>query len=145
MKKDKLQQLIHLVAGIIVLIYGFDSFEAGDFLSATVYLTMAIIFLIVSGTHKWIMQKFMKADVAFFLLESATILYSGWRYKLHGHLYLFYTMLAAATLYFVFAVASLFAKDKPKRHSRKRKRRKRASLFDETKLGDPESSLEKLP
>ncbi|MCW3106658.1 MAG: hypothetical protein JWQ09_1164 [Segetibacter sp.] len=137
MKREKLQQVIHLTAGIITLVYGFDSFEAGDFSSATYYLSLAIIFLIVAGSHKWISQKFMKADVAFYLLEAATIIYSGWHYKSKGHPYLFYIMAVAGTLYFIYAIISLLSEEKPKHRSRKRKRRSHSSsLFDEKKPGN---------
>src|SRR4051812_21661471 len=118
MKREKLQQLIHLAAGIITLIYGFDTFEAGDFSSAASYLSLAVTFLVVAGSHKWISEKFMKADVAFYLIEAATITYSDWHYKIKGHTYLFYTMSAAGMLYFIYAIITLVSKEKP-RHSRK--------------------------
>ena len=137
MKREKLLQLGHLTAGIITLIYGFDTFEAADFSSAASYLSLAIIFTIVAGCHKWMTEKFMKADVAFFLLESATITYSGWHYKAKGHPYLFYIMSVAGTFYFIFAIFSLVSKEKPKHRSyRKKRRRHSSSLFDEQKPGD---------
>lgn len=137
MKKEKLLQLEHLTAGIITLIYGFDTFESGDFLAATSYLSLAIIFTIVAGTHKWISPKFMKADVAFFLLEAATITYAGSHYKPKGNLYMFYTMSVVGALYFVFAIISLVSKEKPKHRSHRRKRRRsHSSLFDEKKPGE---------
>ena len=127
MKREKLQQLAHLIAGIITLVYGFDAFEAADFSSAAYYLTLAIIFLIIAGTHKWISEKFIMADVAFNLLEAATIVYSGWNYKNKGHEFLFYSMAVAGAFYLVFAIVNLFPAAEPKRKSSKRKRRKRSS------------------
>lgn len=127
MKTEKLKQLGHLIAGIITLIYGFENFESGAFLSSAYYLSLAIIFLIVAGSHKWIAEKFLMADVAFYLLESATIIYSGWNYKLKGHHYLFYTMLFAGLVFFIFAILSLKTEDKPKRRRSKSRKRKRYS------------------
>ena len=142
MKREKLLQLAHIAAGIITLIYGFDSFEAGNFSYAAYYLSLAIIFMIVAGSYSWIAKKFMKADVAFFLLESTTIIYSGWLYKLKGHQYLFYTMVAAGALYFIFAIISLFSKEKTKHRSRtkKRKRRSQSSVFDNNRRIGSEGS-----
>lgn len=127
MRREKLQQLGHLSAGIITLIYGFDSFEGGDFSSATFYLAMAIAFLVVAGSHKWIAEKFLHADIAFYLAEAATIAYSGWRYKLKGHTYLFYTLSIASGIYLIFAVLSLYAEAGTGRRSRRRKRRHHSS------------------
>lgn len=134
MKREKLLQLEHLTAGIITLIYGFDTFEAGDFSSAAFYLSLAIIFTIVAGSHKWITKKFMKAEVAFFLLEFATIAYAGWHYKAKGQPYLFYIMAFVSVLYFVFAIISLVSKEKTKHQPHRRRRR--STLFDEQKPDD---------
>lgn len=141
MNREKLQQLGHLVAGIIILVYGFDSFEAGDFASATYYLTLAIIFLIVAGTHKWITQKFVGADVAFNFLEAITIIYTGWHYKQKGHPVLFYSMAVAGALYFIFALINMFLPKERKRRSSKRKKRRRRSseLFKEEGLPNDEN------
>lgn len=123
MKKNKIHQLLHLVAGIITLVYGFDTFEAGDFLSATYYLSLAIIFLIVAGSHTWISQKFLQADVAFYLVEGITIIYSGWLYKIKGHLFLFYIMSAAGGFYLIFSLIRFFFEEKPKHRLKRGKRR----------------------
>ena len=136
MKREKLLQLAHIAAGIITLSYGLHCFEVGNFSTAAYYLLFAIIFMIVAGCYEWILQNFMKADIAFFLLEATTILYSGSLYKLTGHNYLFYTMAAAACLYFLFAIISAAEKEKTKQMPRKRtrKRRRRSSLYDNHQL-----------
>lgn len=138
MKREKLQQLTHLVAGIITLVYGFDAFESGQFLSASYYLALAIIFLIVAGSHKWIVQKFMKADIAFNLLEAIAILYCGNHYKEQGHQFLYYLMTIAGLVYVVFAVAGMFQKERSRHRSSKRKKRKRSSsqLFNDAARND---------
>jgi cellulose synthase/poly-beta-1,6-N-acetylglucosamine synthase-like glycosyltransferase len=134
MKREKLQQLAHLIAGILTLIYGFDAFEAGDFLYAACYLTLAILFLIVTGTHKWIARKLMKADAAFNLLEAVTIIYSAWHYKNKGHQILFYIMAIAGLAYLIFALLNLLTEAPTKhRSSRKKKRRRSSPLFKEQK------------
>jgi peptidoglycan/LPS O-acetylase OafA/YrhL len=127
MKREKLEQLAHIVAGGLILIYGFQSFEAGEFIIASYYLSLAIIFMLVAGAHTWISQKFLGADVAFFLLEACTIVYTGWHYKTRGHEVIFYIMFAAGLLYFVFALISISYVEKPKRKKSKKRRRKHLS------------------
>lgn len=142
MKREKLQQLLHLSAGIITLVYGFDTFEAADFSSAAYYLSLAIIFLVVAGSHKWIVQKFMNADVAFYLIEAATIISSGWHYNSKGHPYLFYILAVVGTFYFIFSIINLFSEEKPRHHSRRRKRMRHSSLFDEKKPDNNNKNLQ---
>lgn len=140
MKREKRQQLAHLVAGAVTLVYGFGTFEKGDFSLASYYLTAAIIFMIVAGSHKWIVKKFMSADVAFFLIESATILYVALHYKASGYVYLSYAISLIGLLYFVFATITLFLKEKPRHRSKHRRRRTHSSLFDEEKRHDDNES-----
>lgn len=138
MKREKLQQLGHLIAGIITLVYGFDAFEAKEFSSAASYLTLAIIFLVVAGMHKWISVKFISSDVAFNLLEATTIIYSGWNYKMKGHPVLFYLMAIAGIFYIIFAIINLFPKSAPRHRSSSRKKRKRSSShsIEKKELGE---------
>ncbi|MCW3081325.1 hypothetical protein [Segetibacter sp.] len=136
MKKEKLQQLAHLIAGIITLAYGFDAFELGDFASATYFLALAIVFLIVAGAHKWIAEKFIRGDVAINLLESVTIIYAAASFRDKAHPFLYYTVTAIGISYFILAIANLFALVEPVRKSYKGKKRRKASshLFKEQKL-----------
>ncbi len=123
MNKEKWQQLAHTIAGIITLIYGFDTFEQGD--SAAAYLGLAVLFMIVAGIHKWIVKQFMQADAAFFLLEAVTIIYTAWHYKIKGHQYLYYAIALAGSAYFIFCIFSLITESKHgRRHSGRRKRRR---------------------
>ena len=136
MKKEKLQQLAHLIAGIITLAYGFDAFELGDFWSATYFLALAIAFLIVAGAHKWIAEKFIRGDVAVNLLESVTIIYAASSFRDKAHLFLYYSVTTIGTIYLVLAITNIFMVVEPGRKSSKRKKRRRRSsgLFKEQKL-----------
>lgn len=75
MKREKLEQLAHIIAGVIILIYGFEALEAGEFKAAASYLTVAIIFMIVAGAHVWLLKKFKQSDVTFFIGSSYTLLF----------------------------------------------------------------------
>lgn len=122
MKREKLEQLSHIIAGGLILIYGFQSFEAGDFSTSFSYIFVAIILLIVAGSHEWISQKFLHADSAIFLFEASMIFFTAWQFKTKGYWVIVYLMMAASILYFVFAIILLvFNKGSGKRH-KKRKR-----------------------
>jgi len=120
MKKEKMQQLGHLVAGIVTLIYGFDAFEAGDFTSSTGYLSLAVLFMLVAGLHKWVSKQFIQSDFALFFFEAITILFCGWHYNMKGNDVLFYEMIGTGTLYIVFALLSIRLHHKSGRGSRRR-------------------------
>lgn len=123
MNKEKWQQLGHLIAGLIIIVHGFDTLERGDIFSAAAYFSLAIMFMIVAGAHKNIRRSFMQSDVAFFLLEAVTIFYSGWHYKQTGMPVLYYAMLTAGVSFMVFATFSMETDERPRRHSRRRRHR----------------------
>lgn len=138
MDKEKIKGLMHLIAGLIVLFHGFDSFESGDFKSASAYLGFAILYMLVAGLHRSIIKRFLQADTAFFLLEAITILYSAWHYKTLNHLVLYYLLAAAGLTFIVLSLSSVNDADKPRRKN-KRKRRKRNKLFDDVeKSNEPD-------
>lgn len=126
MNKEKLQQLAHLIAGLITISYGFDTFEKGDLLQAATFLSIAIIFMIVAGLHKSISKKLLQSDVAFFLLEALTIFYAGYNYKLNGKMWLYYGMAIAGVAYIIFALLSLNLEEQPNKKHRSRKSRRRS-------------------
>ena len=128
MDKGKVNELGHLLAGLILLFHGFDSFEIRDYRSASLYLFLGLLFMVIAGLQKSISKKFIQGNAAFFLVESFTILYSGWHYKSKGHPYLFYLFTAAGIMFFVFSCRSFILEDKPRKR-KSRKRRRRSSLY----------------
>ncbi|GEO09424.1 hypothetical protein [Segetibacter aerophilus] len=138
MKREKLQQLVHLVAGSITIGYGFEAFEKANFESASYYLALAILFLIVSGAHKWIGEKFIRGDVAINFLEAVTIIYAAYNYKNRAHEVFYYLMTMVGVGYLGLAIVNLFISTETKRGSskRKKKRRRSSQLFSEQKLAE---------
>jgi hypothetical protein len=126
MNKQRVNELAHVFAGLILLFHGFDAFEAGDFKSASGYLSLGLLYMVVAGLHKTISKKFVQGNAAFFLLESVTIVYSGWHYKTKGHPYLYYLMTAAGIMFFILSCHSFISEDKP-RKKKHRKRRRQSS------------------
>lgn len=128
MKREKLEQLAHTIAGGLVLIYGFQSFESGNFMDAACCFLLAIIFTLVAGAHTWLIQKFSHADVLFFFIEAGIITYTAWLYKAKGHWVISYLMAAAGILYIVFAISSWFSNYKPSRKRSAKHKRHSAPL-----------------
>lgn len=127
MTKEKLQQLAHLIAGLLTISYGFESFEKGDLIRAAIFLGSAIVFMLIAGLHKTLLKKFMQGDVAFFLLEALAIFYSGYHYKMIGKKYFYFLFLVIGILYILFAFFSMNLEDRPnKRNSGRRSKRKRS-------------------
>lgn len=127
MKKDKLLQLFHLIAGLIILSHGFELFEDADTSSTSIYLSLGASFLLIAGLHKWLNKSFQQADVAFFLIESVALAYSAWHYYEIENVILPYLLGFAALVYLIIALyVFIYHSDKVKRPSgRKRKRKKR--------------------
>ena len=119
-KKDRVKQVWHLFAGLLILMHGFASFEENDFKSAGGYIGVALLALVVAGVHKYIDRSFNNADVAFFLLEAVTLSYSAWDYGEEDKKVLSYFIGAAAILFFIMAIVSLISTDE---HGRKRSRK----------------------
>ena len=133
MNKERINILLHLIAGLVVLFHGFDSLETGDLLAAAAYMGFAILFIIVAGLHKSIYRLFFLADPAFYTLEALTILYSGWHYKTLKHNNLYYFHLVCGIILFIFAIVEIYNADKPRKKRRRKSGRRRSSLFDENK------------
>ncbi len=121
MKKESLQKIGHLIAGLLTLVHGFEEFEAGSLGSAAGYFIFSIGFLVIAGAHKTMLKKFMQGDIAFFLLEAVIILYSGWHYKTKGQTFLYYSMAGSGFCYIIFALLSINLDNHPRRRSSRRK------------------------
>lgn len=132
MNTEKIQQLGHVVAGLIIMVHGFDSFESGDFKSAGSYLGVAILFILLAGWHKSVTQRFLQGDAAFFLLEAVIMFYSAWDYSTKGKTGLFYGMAVAGVIFVIFALISIkLSADMPKKRKSRRKKRRRSSYSGE--------------
>lgn len=122
MKKESLQKLAHLAAGLITLLHGFEELERNQIINAGGYFVFAIGFLLIAGAHKYLNKKLMQADVPFFLLEAVIIFYSGWHYKTKGQIIPFYTMIAIGVAFVIFGLMSISLDTYT--HKRRRKHRK---------------------
>ena len=131
MNKEKLQQLAHLIAGVLLIVQGFARFEQGDFLTAGGYLCIALLFVLFAGMHKKIVKRLTQGDVAIFLLEAILIFSVAYHYNETGHSFLFYVFAVVAAFYFVLASFSFRIDANPRRHSGKKRRKPRSGLESE--------------
>jgi uncharacterized membrane protein HdeD (DUF308 family) len=126
MKTQKLQQLAHLVAGLLLLAAAFDWFEKKDMAFSLNFLMVGCLFLAVAGAHKWVRKNFNNADIAMFLLGASAFLYSAWHYNEDGSAYLWIVTGIAGVAYLLFGIISIIASiNNNRRHSRRSNRRKR--------------------
>lgn len=127
MNKEKLQQLAHLVAGIILLLQGFNWFEEGISLSVSMYLLVAAMVLLIAGMHKWVQRKFSSGEAAFFLCEAAAFGYAAVNNHEDGYQALWIIFLILAIIYTAIAVAtfSVWQRQGHGHHRKSRRRRRR--------------------
>ena len=80
MKKEKVQQLAHMSAGVLVLWHAFQLLDGRNLQSALLLVTLSLIFVFVAAVHKWVVKTFSNGDVPVFLLEVVTLLFIAWSY-----------------------------------------------------------------
>jgi hypothetical protein len=123
MKRITLTQTTHLVGSTLILIHAFSSLEDMELKAAAGYFCIAIFALLVAGLDKFIAKRFNQADIAFFLLEAVTLLYSAWDYKIESNIVLFYTMAIFGSFYLILSFASLLLSHNHKKPQRSRRHR----------------------
>lgn len=126
MNKEKVKGLLHIVAGFFILYRGFESFEKGQLLTAAVYFILSLLCILISAIHKNITKKFVQADTAFFLLESLTLFYSAWHYKLLVTNIISFIYGLAGITFLVFSILSITDHEKPRSKRKSRRRRSRS-------------------
>lgn len=131
MNKEKLQQLAHLIAGVIIILHGFRVLEQEEYFTAAGYLIIAIAFVIAAGLHKRLQQVFMQSDAAIFLLEALILFLAAYGYKADGRDFYYYAFLTAAGFYLLIACFNVQIDPNPRRGSRRKKKKRRTGLEDE--------------
>ena len=70
MKRDKKKQLLHLFAGIIFILVAFYMFEHRDVLISIIAVGLGSAFLMVAGSHEWMVKSYKDASLYIVLLEA---------------------------------------------------------------------------
>jgi hypothetical protein len=125
MQKIKLEQLAHLVAGLVILIQVFSWFEKTDNNFTFYYLVGGCFFLVLAGAHKWVEKHFIRGEIAFFLLEAAAFLFAAWHSKEQGGKYVWLVFGAMGIAYVFLSVFTIaYIINSEAKHSRRRRRRR---------------------
>lgn len=127
MNKQKVQELAHLAAGLLILVQGFEDLEKEEFKLAAAYFGLSLLFMVVAGLHKGLKQKFLRADSAIFFVEAITILNVGWNFKTKGHLTFYILFATIAALYMCLCIWSMRTEEQVKRRSGRKKHRRHSS------------------
>ncbi len=129
MKKEKVRQFIHLLAGFLILMHAFQAFEREDHNTAFVFMGVAILFLIVAGIHQWLERKFRKSDTFFFAVEAVALGCSAWQYKQEG-LISMVTIVGVIAAFYVWVALYIFFLKSHRRHHRRHHRSSRRPSSD---------------
>jgi uncharacterized membrane protein YfcA len=123
MKDSKFKQLLHLIAGLLLIYHGFNSLELHHFLASYLMIGFGCFFLFAAGTINWLSKKFKKINSLIIIVESAVLSYSGWIYYINeGSKNKSWALLMAllVILYFFSGIYFLFKKTHSKKVSRSR-------------------------
>ena len=130
MKKEKLKQFTHLLAGFLILIHAFQTFEKEDHQTSFVFLFIAIAFLVIAGIHHWLARQIRKADGVCFILEAIALYFSAWHYRLDGLTYMIIISAVLATLYLWLGIYLVSQKSQRHRHRKHHRSRSTRSNSD---------------
>ncbi len=119
MKKEKVKQFIHLFAGFILLVHGFQAFEREDLVIAFIFVGFSIVTMVVASLQLWLEEKIRKADAFFFMLEGLVIYYSAWNYWIEKGKWMAVITAALATFYVFYSLYLFRSKKKYKRKKRR--------------------------
>jgi tellurite resistance protein TehA-like permease len=121
MKKHTQKQILHLLAGLLVVGLAFRFFEREDLIQATILFGAGCSFLILAGAHAWIEKNIKRISNYFFFLEAASLYYAADHYKTIGN-NLYYTVLAIGAVVF-FILGFVYMIEKKKKHKYKSRRK----------------------
>jgi FtsH-binding integral membrane protein len=128
MKRHTQKQLLHLFAGLAIIVLAFNFFEREDVIHATILFGSGCVFLILAGAHTWIDKNIRRISSFFFFLEAITFFYAANHYKSIGKNQ-FYTALIIASIVFVL-LGILYIVTKKTKHKKKYKSRSKSSSID---------------
>jgi hypothetical protein len=67
--KEKRQKLIHILAGVIILVHSYEKYEMHEN-SYVFFLVAGLVFLTVALSHHLLAKKFLYVDGVFFVIEA---------------------------------------------------------------------------
>lgn len=130
MKRHTQKQLLHLFAGLLIVVLAFYFFEREDVIQATILFGAGCLFLILAGAHTWIEKNIRRISSYFFFLEAATFYYAANHYKSIGQSKFFNLLIGASILFVILGFVYILTKKKKyKSRSRSKRRHSEVSEF----------------
>ena len=123
MKRHTQKQIIHLFAGLLIVVLAFSFFEKEDVIQATVLFGAGCLFLILAGAHTWIETNIRRISSYFLFLEAATFFYAARHYKTIGHNQFYTGLMITSGLFILLGIFYLVTKKNHKRTKHRSKRR----------------------
>lgn len=119
MKNDKFKQILHFLAGAVLLPVAFKLFESRKFSLSVLLLLSGILFLLVSASLDFLEKKIGNIVKLVFLLEAAALLFTAYLQLGFGKKMPAIALAAAGIFYFFVFLYYLYEKDKHKKHHKK--------------------------
>lgn len=113
-RSEKSKKIAHIIAGVVILVHGYEKMEKGESSYWFFYLS-GIIFILMALFHKQLVRRIKWGDGLFYLIEAGVLFIIAYDYWHHGKKALPITYLAAAMGYFIVSIIvsrkSMRAKD----------------------------------
>ncbi len=117
MKKELIHQFISLIAGFLLMIHAFQSFEKRDENVALIFIVIAVLFFLAAGSRKFLKRNYKKADAYVFLVQALALAFSAWQYVTENNKIFAIINLAVALAYLLTSY-HLFKRKKHRHHHR---------------------------
>jgi membrane-bound ClpP family serine protease len=128
MKRHTQKQILHLFAGLLIVVLAFHFFEREDVIHATVLFGSGCLFLVLAGAHTWIDKNIRRISSFFFFIEAVTFYYAANHYKSIGRNQYFNLLVGTAIVFVLLGFLYIVTK---KKKARKHKSRSSSKTTEE--------------
>jgi membrane-bound ClpP family serine protease len=129
MKRHTQKQILHLLAGLAIIVLAFNFFEREDVIHATILFGSGCVFLILAGAHTWIDKNIRRISSYFFFIEAVTFYYAANHYKTIGRNQFYTALIVAAIVFALLGVIYKVTKKSKQKRSRPRSKTRATNDF----------------
>ncbi len=124
MKRHTQKQILHLFAGLLIVVLAFYFFEREDVIQATILFGSGCVFLILAGAHTWIDNNIRRISSFFFFLEAFTFFYAANHYKSIGQNQVYKLLIGASVVFVILGFVYIATKKKKTKKYKSRSKSK---------------------